>query len=75
LNVATGDLAGATAVLIAAAAAAVRAADVAQRLHDAAGDQAQMATIEMLARQARGLVGIVGGEDALRRRAADALLA
>jgi len=58
LNIAAGDIAGAPAVLIAAA-----------------GDQALMATTETLARQARGLVGIVGGEDALRMQAADALIA
>lgn len=75
LNTASGDLTGAAAVLIAASAAAVRAADVAQRLHDASDDQTQTSTIETLARQTRGLLSIVGGEDELRRRAADTLLA
>ena len=63
------------AVLLAAASAAVRAADVAQRLNEASDDQDGSATIERLARQARALLSVVGGEDALRRRAADALLA
>jgi len=65
----------APAVLLAAASAAVRAADVAQRLNEASDDQDGSATIERLARQARALLSVVGGEDALRRRAADALLA
>lgn len=75
LNTAAGDLAGAAAVLVASAAAAVRATDVAQRLHETSDDQTQTVMIDALARQARALLGIVGGEDALRRRAADVLLA
>jgi len=65
----------APAVLLAAASAAVRAADVAQRLHAASESHEGTAIIERLARQARALLSVVGGEDALRRRAADALLA
>jgi hypothetical protein len=75
LNAASGESTGAAAVLIAAAAAAVRAADVAQRLNDASDAQTQASTIDLLARQARGLLSVAGGEDELRRRAADALLA
>lgn len=65
----------APAVLLAAASAAVRAADVAQRLHEASEPQDGTDTVERLGRQARALLTVVGGEDALRRRAADALLA
>lgn len=75
LNTAAGDQTGAAAALLAASAAAVRAADVAQRLNDGSDAPTQTSTIDRLARQTRGLLSVAGGEDVLRRRAADTLLA
>jgi hypothetical protein len=75
LNTAAGHVSRAPAVLIAAAAAAVRAADVAHRLHEAGDDESLTGTIEVLSQQTRAILSIVGGEDVVRRRAADALLA